>query len=433
MRYEDQEVHSLVRSYELATDEGRLPYFDVDELETIVTYYYDSGEFESMAKAIALGVSLHPYALTFKIKEIQLDIARKDFSRAQAKLQNLDGLSDHHVELMIARATLFIHQEKTSKALQLLEQALERAEDQEDVLQQIIDAHLSQGAYALAADAILKLCALDQELDDGTIYQLVLCFDFTQDYQRAITTFEKFLEKEPYNALLWYHKAVFSLRLGKEEQALEFFNWAVVADESFHAAYFEIGRIHEKRDRLIEAIAAYRQSISADVPSGYVHFRIGMIEQELGSHNEALRAFNAALDVEPDLEDVYLERANVLLELKEYEAAVLDYQKVWIYGNFGAEDVVDYVEALVELDRLDEAILVLKEGIAHFDDNTQLRLILAGYLFATTAYEEASDVIIDTLVLEPKAIELFYQYFPAIGEIPEITGILAEIQSGFNA
>ena len=36
-----------------------------------------------------------------------------------------------------------------------------------------------------------------------------------------------------------------------------------------------------------------------------------MIEQELGSLNAALRAFDRAVEVEPELEDVYLERANV--------------------------------------------------------------------------------------------------------------------------
>ena len=75
-------------------------------------------------------------------------------------------------------------------------------------------------------------------------------------------------------------------------------------------------------ERLIEALAAYHQSISKEVPSGYIHFRIGMIEQELGGLNAALRAFNKALEIEEDLEDVYLERANVLCELNQHECAI---------------------------------------------------------------------------------------------------------------
>ena len=55
-----------------------------------------------------------------------------------------------------------------------------------------------------------------------------------------------------------------------------------------------------------------------------------MIEQELGSLKQALTAFNKAIEVEPELEDVYLERANVLCELDRHEEAVQDYKKVWV-------------------------------------------------------------------------------------------------------
>jgi len=433
MRFEDREVHSLVQSYERALENDRQPYYDVEDLETIVNYYYDTGSFEQMAAAIKFSILLHPNSLVFKIKEIQLDLATKDFTKAQAKLQQMEGLSDHHVELLIARATLFMHQGKTERALELLDSALQRAEDQEEILQQIIDAHLAQGAYEHAAEAILKLCELDERLDDGTIYQLALCFDFMHQYDRAIETFDRFIEREPYNALLWYQKAAFALRLNQEDKALEYFDWATTADDEFHAAHFEIGRIHERNDRLIDAMNAYRLSISEEVPSGYIYFRIGMIEQELGSLNAALRAFDRAVEVEPELEDVYLERANVLCELNRHEEAISDYKKVWLFGNYGSEDVIDYVEALVELDLLDEAIKILYQGVGQFEDNVQLRLILAGYLFATASYEEARVIMNECLELEPTSVELFHQYFPAFGKIPEITGILAEIQSANDA
>ena len=38
-----------------------------------------------------------------------------------------------------------------------------------------------------------------------------------------------------------------------------------------------------------------------EIPSGYIYFRIGMIEQELGSLKQALTAFNKAIEVEPEL------------------------------------------------------------------------------------------------------------------------------------
>ena len=90
MRFDDREVHSLVQSYERATENNRQPYYYVEDLETIVNYYYDTGSFEQMSAAIEFAILLHPHSLIFKIKEIQLDLATKNFTRAQAKLQQIE-------------------------------------------------------------------------------------------------------------------------------------------------------------------------------------------------------------------------------------------------------------------------------------------------------------------------------------------------------
>lgn len=432
MGSEDREVYSLVQGYENALHAGRQPYYDVEDLETIVNFYLDTGSYKEVTEAIKRASSMHPNSLVFKIKEVQLCIAQNDFALAQAKLHRLEGLADQHTELLIARAMLLMHQGNTTRALKLLDEALSKAEDPVEVLQQIVDAHMGQGDYHHAALSLERLIELEDDIDDSSIYQLALCLDFTHEYDKGLTLFSKLIEKEPYNALLWYQKGAFYLRKSLENEALESFDWATMADETFHAAYFEKGRIHERQDRLIEALTAYKESISVDVPSGYVHFRIGMIEQELGSLNEALRAFNTAIEIEPDMDDVFLERANVLAEMKRYQEAIQDYKKVWIEEAYSADDVIDYVECLVETEDLDNAISVLQNAVHRFEESVQLKLVLAGYLFATTGYEEAAHILEEALIMETTALELFGQYFPEFLKVKEITDILAEIQKGSN-
>jgi len=432
MSFEDQEVLSLVRSYELSLEEGRGQYFDVEDLETIVNYYLDTASLEDVAQALAFAREIHPRSITFKIKSIQLDIAQKNFSHAQAKIQDLAGIGDTNTELLVAKATLLLHQGEREEALEILDAALASAEEPAEVLQAMVDAHLSQGDYHLAATALEKLCELDEELDEGTLYQLALCLDFTHNFDRAIALFEKYTTREPYNPLLWYQLGAFWTRRRNEKKAEESFRWAVTADENFHAAYFELGRIYEQRDDLIQALAAYRQSISPEVASGYIHFRIGMIEQELGCPTEALRSFTRAIEIEDDLDDVHLERAHVLYELKRYDKAAIDYYVAWSDESFEEEDVMDFVECLIELDRLDEAILILMEAKDRFELSFQLRLVLAGYLFATDNFDEAERTLLESMTLEKKTIELFKEYFPELLFVPNIPATLARIQEFFN-
>lgn len=432
MSFEDQEVLSLVRTYELSLEEGRGHYFDVDDLEAIVNYYLDLSSLAEVQQAIAYARELHPRSIIFKIKSVQLDIAQKNFANAQAKIHALEGLGDSNTELLVAKATLLLHQGDRKRALEMLDEALETAEDPIEVLQAMVDAHLSQGEYLLAATALEKLCDLDDELDEGTVYQLALCLDFTHNFDRAIALFEKYTSREPYNPLLWYQLGAFWTRRRNEQKAEESFRWAVTADDTFHAAYFELGRIYEQRNDLIQALTAYRQSVSAEVASGYIHFRIGMIEQELGCPTEALRSFTRAIEIEDDLDDVHLERAHVLYELKRYDKAAIDYYVAWEDESFEEEDVLDFVECLIELDRLHEAISILIQAKTRFEDSFQLRLVLAGYLFATDDLAEAERVLIESLALNKNAIVLFEEYFPELLLVPNIPATLARIQEFFN-
>ena len=429
MRYEDHETLTLVHAFENAISEGRQPYFDVEDLELILDYYLDTGSYEQTKNALEIAQAIHPLAFTFKIKEVQLDIAMKDFSRAEAKLNHLEGLNMRSTELLIARATILMHRGNTQKGLQLLDEALANSEDPVEVLQMIADTHLSQGDYPRAINILVRLCRLeDENLDEGALYQLAMCLDFTNEYDRAIALFESFTSKEPYNPLLWYQLGSFQLRKDNEAVALEMFQWAITADETFHAAYFEKGRIHERNEEYINALTAYKQSINEDLPSGYVHFRIGLLEAELGSPNEALRQFNKAIALEPDMDDVHLERASVLMELERYTEAIKDYKKVWLKEAYGSEDVLDFVECLIELDLLDQAIAILQDAVERFPEVLQFRLVLAGYLFAADDIVSAKSVLDDVHLNRDELRTLFAEYFPDLLEVPVVAAILAELK-----
>jgi tetratricopeptide (TPR) repeat protein len=255
-----------------------------------------------------------------------------------------------------------------------------------------------------------------------------MCLDFTNEYDRALDIFTSLTTREPYNPLLWYQIGAFYLRKNKEDKALQAFEWATLADENYHPAFFEQGRIHERNERLYDALNAYRQSISEEVPSGYIHFRIGLLELELDAPKEALRQFNTAIALEDDIDDIYLERAGVYMELEQYAEALSDFRRVWLDEAYGEEDVLDYVECLIELDDLDEAIRILYDGIDKFPAALQLRLVLSGYLIAIDELAAAETVLSETLRREPKTLALFAEYFPELPKIPAVGAILASIQ-----
>jgi tetratricopeptide (TPR) repeat protein len=128
------------------------------------------------------------------------------------------------------------------------------------------------------------------------------------------------------------------------------------------------------------------------------------------------------------MDDVHLERAMTFMELERYEEAIRDYKKVWLDEAYGSEDVLDFVECLIELDHLDQAIAILYDAVDRFPEVLQFRLVLAGYLFASDDMVSAKAVLDDLHLNRDELRTLFAEYFPDLLEIPIVASILAELK-----
>jgi len=119
----------------------------------------------------------------------------------------------------------------------------------------------------------------------------------------------------------------------------------------------------------------------------------------------------------------------VLNALDRHMEAIEDYKRVWLDESFTVEDVIDYVECLIETEQLNNAIKILHNAVSRFEGSVQLKLVLAGYLFATDEYLEASQILGESLKIDPSAVVLFQEYFPELISNKEITSILELLQT----
>lgn len=427
MKFEDQEVLTLVQSFEAQHTNGERGYFDVEEYEMIIDYYRDTASFKWMRRAVEQGRAVHPKAIELQIKAVHLAIALKKYDEAADLLEHIAAMSPTHPDLLIARATLLLHQGHTSLGLELLERALEHAEEPLDVLHQIAEVHLDLGQYSRAIDALLRLLNEDPEgYDEAVLFQLASCLEYTGENERGRKLYLEFAEKEPYQPLTWYHAGTFCMRLERDEEAKQMLEWATVADEEFYAGYIELGRIYEREERFQDAIDSYLKGTASVVESNFLHYRIALLYGELELPEKALEHLNKAVEIEPEMEDVYLERANVYMELEQYELAVADFTRVWLEEAYDGEDVLDFADCLMHIDRIDEAMSVLRDGCKRFPKNSAVLVVAVGYLFALEEFQEA-----ETLLLKyhkkknQDAVALLKEFFPTQLENEAVANILA--------
>lgn len=365
---EESSVHSLITQYENERAQGGVSFYDVEQFEQMANYFMDLGDWDSFKTCVEDARAQHPQSLTFRIKEIQWHIAVNEIDEAEDKILGLESLSGTHPELLIARASILMGKGEIEKAQDLLESALENADDPSEVYQMIVDAHQNNGDFRKAIDTLLRWIKSEDHIEDSALYQLGMCYDFTGLHHEAVQTMEQLTDAAPYNALVWYQLGNSHLKLDQVEEARQAYEYAVLAEDDFHPAHYELGRIAEKKLLLKEALAHYKNALSEDLPSGYIHLKIGLLELEFGAYELAESNLLKALDLDADPVDVNLAMANLCTEQERWEEAAKHYRYVWAEDAYHSEDVLDYVEVLLELDDLDLAIATLEFGMEKFPD-----------------------------------------------------------------
>lgn len=124
------------------------------------------------------------------------------------------------------------------EALGLLEGLFQKEPDSKEAKEALLDSLLSYGGY----------------LND----------EFSADYEKAITYFEKMVEIEPESYRALYNLGITYFNLGNLEKALESYNKALEIKPDYKYCYYNIGYLYEVRSDLDKAMEFYEKALNID-------------------------------------------------------------------------------------------------------------------------------------------------------------------------
>ena len=180
-----------------------------------------------------------------------------------------------------------------------------------------------------------------------------------------------------------FEEAVKAYTAGNGAKAISLFEEAIDVDESFGAAYFNIGRIHEEQGRIDEARTWYERSAEKGKAFGDGLVNIGRLEMEKGNKGEAMALFRRAIQIEPFNGEAHLNLAqdarsrrafadavkHVRTALKEDSQNVLAYEVLArVYYDLGRFELSKLV-CLTGLEIKKTADLYNTLGLVHLKQN----------------------------------------------------------------
>ena len=139
--------------------------------------------------------------------------------------------------------------------------------------------------------------------------------------ETQIEEIDKLIEREPAKSSYYEMKAEKLVKLGQDQEALQWYDRAIELNASNAYRYCSKGDVLVRLDRAGEAMECYEKAISLqpDDIFGYTH-KVRLLDQ-LGRGEEALALYNAFIAAHPTSLQGYLQKAIWYIKHDKYEEA----------------------------------------------------------------------------------------------------------------
>ena len=256
-----QDYSSSLKKFEEMLKTNFTYFFDAQEIEFIAQHYIDFGKINLAKKAIKIGNRQHPNNINILLLKSETLILEDKLESAKGILLFIDKIEPNNQDAYIQKATILSKLKEHEKSIEMLSECLKHSEYKFEVWHLIAMEFLTIGNFQKAM-FYFRLCIENEPNDHQVLYNLIYCIDNLKLFKEGVKILRGILEKDPYNELVWLELGKLYLKLKNLNQALKSFDYAILCDDQFSAAYVEKAKLLQKNNNYLEAIENYKFSIS---------------------------------------------------------------------------------------------------------------------------------------------------------------------------
>ena len=142
------------------------------------------------------------------------------------------------------------------------------------------------------------------------------------DFAAAATSFRQAIAAEPRHGFAHNNLGAAMAALGRHEQAIESYRRALEIDPSYAQAHFNLGASLQALGRRDDAVDCFIRALQNDPGHVEAYYYLGLSHMASGRPNEALACYLRATDLSPGEAEVYAAMGTVLVQLRLVDAAV---------------------------------------------------------------------------------------------------------------
>lgn len=437
-------------------------FFDAEDFEDIIHHYLNNGKVALAKKAIKIGLKQHPDSIDLKLLDVEVLVFENNLEIAEKYLDQLQLLDSNNEEIYIQRANIYSKKDNHEAAINLLYKALELTDNGFDIHSLLGMEYLFMDDFKLAKDNFIKCVSFDEH-DYSSLYNVIYCFEFLEDFDGAIYYLNDYLDRNPYCEVAWHQLGKQYLEKRLYSEALTSFDFAIISDDTFIGAYFEKGKVLEKLGRYKDAIENYEITIKIEDPTSHAYLRIGKCYAQLKDFDmakfyfyktvhedpmldkgwlaitdlyfikkdftKALHYIEKAINIDGENPSYWKKCAQINSALKNYFEANNAYKQAVNHGSYDLDTWLKWADAIHWNKDFDSAVQVLIQGEEFYPRNAKIQFKMAGFQLLAGDKINARITLIKALKSNTDKLFLFEEEFPQYANIPWTTNIVTDVKN----
>ncbi|RMZ60758.1 tetratricopeptide repeat protein [Chryseobacterium nematophagum] len=399
--------NELVKKFEEMMENNDEFYFDTEELEDIIVYYLELGDFNYADTAVNYGLRLHPNSLGIKIKKLEVLLEWEEYNMAKELIDELKGSSMENTDFLVCYAKYYSNLGNPRKSIEICKKALELREEENFLHNFIADEYVNLGDPFNALKNYKKALQEDPT-DDYALENCMVCFNDLNKSEEAIAFLNEYLDEFAYSETAWLEYGQFYFNKKNYEEAIKGYDYLLAINSNSVGVYANKAACYEALGKYQNAIDVYKEMLELEYTQAFTYYKIGLCHKALKQPILALNAFQKSLREDPQfylamMEQSYLyeemggmsEALHFAKEATQLNETNLDYQKrlAFLFIDSGK-----FEESLSCLDKLVEAE---PSRFYNWYAYSEVLMLLG-------EYGEAVEVLIKALKRHDRA-ELYYQ------------------------
>lgn len=429
----DEEVRALVLDFERTVLKGGMQFFDVDELEMIIDYYFEVNDLEPLEAAVSFAEYLYPDSTEVKIRRAHVAIARQQYKSALKQLLALHEKEPDNTDLAYSLGVVYSAMDRPDEAVN---QFLVASSDgwqvgriygniaEEYVKKEDLDTAIKYYEMALAHN----------DHDPATLYNYVDTCEQHHCCEEGCQKMERYVSQNPYSRDGWHCLGLLYLDTGLLEKAIDAFEYALVIDKNSPETYAELAYAYELSGDIGRSASTLLLMADTDDNRIDAYRRIGQLYQRYGNAEAsnvyfakvlaeqtndaaaiagmavnyvmlddmpmALSTVRKAEHIAPDDPDVLSALAKVYDAKDEWDRAGEYYDRLIAGDRYTEQHCREYTDFLFRHKIYDILIPFAEESLESFPSDPFYSTYLAAAYFYTNRYNRARKVLPDVVATE---------------------------------